>query len=132
MAEPIAFDLVSPERLLLSTEAEMVTVPGTDGYMGVLKGHEPVITTLRPGMIDVKSMDGSDTRFFIRGGFADVSADKITVLAEEAIPMSELDLAILDQQIKDAEEDLAAASTDAARHKAHDDLENLRMVRAVF
>ena len=132
MAEPIAFDLVAPERLLLSTEAEMVTVPGTDGYMGVLKGHEPVITTLRAGMIDVKGMDGSDTRFFIRGGFADVSADKITVLAEEAIPMTEFDLAVLDQRIKDAEETLAAASTDTARHKASDALENLRMVRAAF
>jgi F-type H+-transporting ATPase subunit epsilon len=132
MAEPITFDLVSPERLLLTTEAEMVTVPGSDGYMGVLKGHEPVITTLRPGMIDVKAMDGSDTRFFIRGGFADVSADKITVLAEEAIPMSEMDLAVLDQRIRDAEESLAAAESDAARHKAHDTLENLRMVRAAF
>src|SRR6185312_5443433 len=114
MAEPIAFDLVAPERLLLSTEAEMVTIPGTDGYMGVLKGHEPVITTLRAGMIDVKGMDGSDTRFFIRGGFADIGADKITVLAEEAIPMTELDLEVLDQRIKDAEQDLAAASTDTA------------------
>jgi F-type H+-transporting ATPase subunit epsilon len=132
MAEPIAFDLVAPERLLLSTEAEMVTIPGVDGYMGVLRGHEPVITILRAGMIDVKSIDGSDTRFFIRGGFADVSADRITVLAEEAIPMSELDLAVLDQRIKDAEEDLAAAQTDAARHKAHDALDNLRMVRAAF
>jgi F-type H+-transporting ATPase subunit epsilon len=132
VAEPIAFDLVSPERLLLSTEAEMVTVPGSDGYMGVLKGHEPVITTLRAGMIDVKGMDGSDIRFFIRGGFADVSADKITVLAEEAIPMTELDIAILDQRITDAEEELAAASTDTARHKAADALENLRMVRSVF
>jgi F-type H+-transporting ATPase subunit epsilon len=132
MADPIAFDLVSPERLLLSTQAEMVTVPGSDGYMGVLKGHEPVISTLRAGMIDVKGLDGSDTRFFIRGGFADVSADKITVLAEEAIPMSELDLAILDQRIKDAEEDVAAASTEASRHKAADALENLRMVRAAF
>lgn len=132
MAEPIAFDLVAPERLLLSTEAEMVTVPGTDGYMGVLKGHEPVITTLRAGMIDVKSMDGTDTRFFIRGGFADISADKITVLAEEAIPMSEMDLQVLDQRIKDAEEDLAAAQTDTAKHKAHDALDNLRMVRAAF
>jgi len=132
MAEPIAFALVSPERLLLSTEAEMVTVPGSDGYMGVLKGHEPVVTTLRPGMIDVRAMDGSDMRFFIRGGFADISADKITVLAEEAIPMTELDLAVLDERIKDAEEALAAASTDTTRHKAHDVLENLRMVRSAF
>ncbi|HEX2590445.1 MAG TPA: F0F1 ATP synthase subunit epsilon, partial [Rhizomicrobium sp.] len=61
MAEGIAFDLVAPERLLLTTEAEMVTVPGSEGYLGVLKGHEPLITTLRAGMIDVKGLDGSDT-----------------------------------------------------------------------
>jgi F-type H+-transporting ATPase subunit epsilon len=132
MADPIAFDLVSPERLLLSTEAEMVTLPGSDGYMGVLRGHEPVVTTLRPGMIDVKGLDGSDTCFFIRGGFADVSADKITVLAEEAIPMTEMDIAVLDERIKDAEQAIAAAQTETARHKAHDVLENLRMVRAAF
>ena len=112
MAEPIAFDLVSPERLLLSTEAEMVTIPGVDGYMGVLRGHEPLITTLRTGMIGVKNLDGSDDCYFIRGGFAEVSADKVTVLAEEAIPMSEMDIAVIDQQIRDAEEDLIAASSD--------------------
>ncbi|HEY1708321.1 MAG TPA: F0F1 ATP synthase subunit epsilon [Rhizomicrobium sp.] len=132
MADPIAFDLVSPERLLLSVEAQMVTIPGTDGYMGVLRGHEPVITTLRAGMIDVLGLDSSNSRYFIRGGFADVSADKVTVLAEEAIPMSEMDIEILNQRIKDAEEDLAAAPNEVARHKAAESLENLRMVRAAF
>jgi F-type H+-transporting ATPase subunit epsilon len=132
MADPIAFDLVSPERLLLSVDAQMVTIPGSDGYMGVLRGHEPLITTLRAGMIDVLGLDGSDSRYFIRGGFADVGADKVTVLAEEAIPMSEMDLQVLDQRIKDAQEDLAAASNETARHKAAEALENLRMVRTAF
>jgi F-type H+-transporting ATPase subunit epsilon len=132
MADPIAFDLVSPERLLLSVDAQMVTIPGSDGYMGVLRGHEPLITTLRAGMIDVLGLDGSDSRYFIRGGFADVGADKVTVLAEEAIPMSEMDLQVLDQRIKDAQEDLAAASNETARHKAAEALENLRMVRSAF
>ena len=79
MATKISFDLVSPERLLLSDEADMVTVPATEGYMGVMAGHAPVVTTLRAGMIDV-SKDGTDTKFFIRGGFAEISAAKITDL----------------------------------------------------
>src|SRR5258706_6816503 len=99
MAERISFDLVSPERLLLATDADMVTVPGADGYMGVMAGHMPLISTLRTGMIDVYR-DGKDTRFFIRGGFAEVNAHKITVLAEEAVPMSELALETLDQRIR--------------------------------
>jgi F-type H+-transporting ATPase subunit epsilon len=131
MADTIAFDLVSPERLLLSTDAEMVTVPGTDGYMGVMAGHMSLISTLRPGLIDVLK-GGKDTRYFIRGGFAEVNAEKITVLAEEAIPMSEFALETLDQRIRDAEEDLAAAKTDDERHKAAGILDDLRLVRAAF
>ncbi len=131
MASKISFDLVSPERLLLSAEADMVTVPGTEGYMGVMAGHSPVVTNLRAGMIDV-SIDGKDDRYFIRGGFAEVSPAKITVLAEEAIPMSEMDLAVLDQRIKDAEEDEIAAKTDADRHKAAQLVDDLKLVRAAF
>jgi F-type H+-transporting ATPase subunit epsilon len=131
MADTIAFDLVSPERLLLSTDADMVTVPGTEGYMGVMAGHMSLISTLRPGLIDVLK-NGKDTRYFIRGGFAEVNAEKITVLAEEAIPMSEFALETLDQRIRDAEEDLAAAKTDAERHKAAMALDDLKLVRAAF
>jgi F-type H+-transporting ATPase subunit epsilon len=131
MADTIAFDLVSPERLLLSTHADMVTVPGTDGYLGVMAGHMSLISTLRPGMIDVLK-DGKDTKYFIRGGFAEVNAEKVTVLAEEAIPMAELALGTIDERIRDAEEDLAAAKTDAERHKASETLDDLRLVRAAF
>jgi F-type H+-transporting ATPase subunit epsilon len=131
MAEKIAFDLVSPERLLLSDEADMVTVPATEGYIGAMAGHAPVITTLRPGMIDI-SKDGNDTRFFVRGGFAEIGADKITVLAEEAVPLEEMDIAVLDQRIRDAEEDLVAATTDAERSRVSELLGDLRLVRAAF
>jgi len=131
MAETISFDLVSPERLLLSTHADMVTVPGTDGYMGIMAGHMPLISTLRPGVVDMLK-DGKDTKYFIRGGFAEVNAEKITVLAEEAIPMAELAVETIDQRIRDAEEDLAAAKTDAERHKAAETLDDLRLVRAAF
>jgi len=131
MAGKIAFDLVSPERLLLSQEADMVTVPGTEGYMGVMAGHAPLVSTLRVGMIDML-VDGVDQRFFIRGGFAEISPSKITVLAEEAIPMSELDIAVLDQRIIDAQEDLIAAKSDAERAKCAQAVDDLKLVRSAF
>jgi F-type H+-transporting ATPase subunit epsilon len=127
----INFDLVSPERLLLSQPVDMVTIPGTEGYMGVMAGHMPLVSALRAGMIDMMN-DGVDTRFFIRGGFAEVSATQITVLAEEAIPMTELDLAVLDQRIKDAQDDEIAAKTDAERLKAAQLVDDLKLVRAAF
>jgi len=131
MVNKITFDLVSPERLLLSAQADMVTVPGTEGYMGVMAGHAPTVTTLRAGMIDV-NVDGKDDRYFIRGGFAEIGPAKITVLAEEAIPMSELDLAVLDQRITDAQEDEIAAKTDAERQRAAQLVDDLKLVRAAF
>jgi F-type H+-transporting ATPase subunit epsilon len=131
MADKISFDLVSPEKLLLSRQVDMVTVPGSEGYMGVVAGHAPLVSTLRAGMIDMKD-DGVDTRFFIRGGFAEISPTKITVLAEEAIPMTEMDLAVLDQRIHDAQEDEIAAKTDADRAKAGQMVDDLKLVRASF
>jgi F-type H+-transporting ATPase subunit epsilon len=131
MADKIAFDLVSPERLLLTEEADMVTVPGAEGYMGVMAGHMPLVSTLRAGMIDVQK-DGTDRRFFIRGGFTEINPGKIVVLAEEAIPMEEFDLAVLDQRIKDTEEDLIAAKSDAERARISESLDDLRLIRAAF
>ena len=131
MADKILFELVSPEKLLLSKAVDMVTVPGTEGYMGVMAGHSPLVSTLRAGMIDMKD-EGVDTRFFIRGGFAEINPGKVTVLAEEAIPMSEMDLAILDQRIADAQEDEIAAKTDAARARAAQMVDDLKLVRAAF
>jgi F-type H+-transporting ATPase subunit epsilon len=130
-AAKIAFDLVSPERLLLSVQADMVTVPGAEGYMGVMAGHSPLVATLRAGMIDVL-IDGKDDRYFIRGGFAEISPAKITVLAEEAIPMTELDLAVLDQRIADAQEDEIAAKTDRDRQAAGQMVDDLKLLRAAF
>lgn len=130
MADHIAFDLVSPERLLLSEEAEMVTVPGTEGDFGVLAGHMPVISTLRPGVIDVQGGTDGNARFFVLGGFAEVNPLKITVLAEEAIPMEEVDGELLDQRIRNAEEDVNLAKTEAERAKATEYLDNLRLMRA--
>jgi F-type H+-transporting ATPase subunit epsilon len=131
MAGKILFDLVSPERLLLSKPVDMVTVPGTEGYMGVMAGHASLVSTLRAGMIDMQD-EGQDTRFFIRGGFAEINAEKVTVLAEEAIPISELDIAVLDQRIADAQADEIAAKTDADRARAAQLVDDLKLVRAAF
>jgi len=99
--------------------------------MGVMAGHMPLVSTLRVGMIDVQK-DGADRRFFIRGGFAEVNPEKIAVLAEEAIPMEEFDIQVLDQRIKDTEEDLIAAKTDAERARISESLDDLRLIRAAF
>jgi F-type H+-transporting ATPase subunit epsilon len=132
VADKIAFDLVSPERLLLSDSADMVTLPGAEGYMGVMAGHSPIVSALRPGTIDVQGASEGDVRFFIRGGFAEIGPGKITVLAEEAIPMAEVDLVLLDQRIRDAEEDVASAKSDAERARSAEALDDLKQVRAAF
>jgi F-type H+-transporting ATPase subunit epsilon len=132
MAEKIHFDLVSPERMLLSEDVDMVTLPGADGYFGVLAGHAPVISSLRPGVIEVTGGTTANLRLFVRGGFAEVDAKKVIVLAEEAIPMADFDVAALDRRIADAQEDLAIAKTDAERARVSEQLDHLRQLRAVL
>lgn len=83
MAETFTFDLVSPEKQLASVEAQMVTLPGAEGDMGVMPGHMSVISTLRDGDVVVKA-EGGETKFHVTGGFADISAEKLTVLATHA------------------------------------------------
>lgn len=129
MAEKISFDLVSPERLLLSGVAEMITLPGTEGEFGVLRGHAPVISTLKPGVIDVKGTERGDTRFFVMGGFAEVNPEKLIVLAEEAIPMAEVSAEELDRRIHNAQEDVLTAKTESARAKAVELLDSLQILR---
>ncbi len=129
MAEAFNFELVSPERLLLSGDALEVTVPGTEGYFGVFANHAPVMSTLRPGVVEVKMADGSETKFYVRGGFADVSTSGLSLLAEYAVATSDVDEAEIDQQIKNAEEDVADAKSDAKREKAQLMLDQLKEVR---
>lgn len=132
MADKIAFDLVSPERLLLSENAEMVTVPGREGDFGVLAGHAPVIATLRPGVIDVQGGSEPVSRFFVLSGFVEVNPQKLTVLAEDVVPMSEIDAAALDVRIRNAGEDILQARTEAEREKAVESLDQLRLMRAAL
>jgi len=132
MTDKISFDLVSPERLLLSEEAEMVTIPGTEGDMGVMAGHMPLISTLRPGLIDVKGGSEGDIRFYVLGGFAEITGTKMTVLAEEAVPMSELDRAALDKRIAVAEQDFLMAPSENEKMKAQITLNYLISLRTAL
>ena len=117
MAEKIRFDLVAPERLLRSTDVDMVVVPGVDGDFGVLPGHAPVVSTVRPGVVEVHDAADVD-RVFVAGGVCEVSQDRCTVLADDAVPVADLDRGEVEQRLKDAREDLADAETDAQSHKA--------------
>ncbi len=118
MADPISFELVSPEKLLLSEDVEMVVVPGAEGDFGVLIGHAPMISTLRPGVIRTYAGDNVDKRIFVAGGFAEVTGERCTVLAEEAMPVDDIDAAMADERIAAAREALGAADSDAARSSA--------------
>jgi F-type H+-transporting ATPase subunit epsilon len=115
MADKVEFELVSPERLLVSKPVEMVVVPGSEGDFGVLIGHAPLISTLRDGVIEVHDEGRISDRIFVAGGFAEVTGERCTVLAEEAVPVGELDRAALEDDLKTLREDLAAAPDDAMR-----------------
>jgi len=118
MAETTEFELVSPEKLLISQPAEMVVVPGTEGDFGALPRHAPMITGVRPGVIDVYENGRVEKRIFVAGGFAEVNETRVTVLAEEAIPLAELTAEYVVGRIRAAEAELAAATTDHAKREA--------------
>jgi F-type H+-transporting ATPase subunit epsilon len=126
------FDLVSPERLLISAEVDQVDVPGSEGDFGVFAGHAPVMTTLRPGVLSIVTAGRSPEKFFVRGGFAEVTLQGLTVLAEEAMPLAELNAATLDQRIQNAEEDITDAKDAAARDRAQTTLNQLRELRSAL
>ena len=126
------FNLVSPERLLISADVDQVDVPGSEGDFGVLANHAPVMTTLRPGVLTIQAPGKAGEKFFVRGGFAEVTLQGLTVLAEEAMPLAELDPSALDRRIKNAEEDVADAKDDAARRRAQDQLNALRELRTAL
>ena len=129
MADTFTFELVSPERLLISEDAESVVVPGSEGDFQVLAKHAPVLATLRPGLLDVMLPGGKERRIFVRGGFAEVGPESLTVLAQQAIDSADLDKKALAQEIKNAEEDVADAKDDAARDKAQGTLDGLILIR---
>lgn len=126
------FELVSPARLLFSGDVASVQIPGSEGEMTILPSHAPVLSTLKPGVVIVQKDGGASDKIFVRGGFAEVNASGLTVLAETAIPLADLDAATLAKQIKNAEEDVADATGDAAKAKAQETLDHLRALQSAL
>jgi len=116
--ERVEFELVSPERLLLSEAVEMVVIPGAEGDFGVLPRHAPMISTLRPGVIRVYEKGAVSERIFVAGGFAEVTPARCTVLADQAIPVAEIDRTAVEKSLGEAREDLAEATSEAERAAA--------------
>lgn len=115
MADTFEFELVSPEKLLVSQPAEMVVVPGAEGDFGVLPRHAPFLSTVRPGVIAIYKGNAVDEKIFVAGGFAEVTETRLTVLAQEAVPLAKLDRAAVEKEIADLTEDLGLAKDEAAR-----------------
>ncbi len=122
MAEEFSFELVSPEKLLVAQEVDMVVVPGAEGDFGVLVGHSPLISSLRSGVIDTYHGGKVADRIFVAGGFAEVTSERCTVLAEEAIPVKDIDAANAEERLKVAKEAISGANNDTVRNAAETEL----------
>ncbi len=129
MAGTFKFELVSPERILLSVDAEQVVVPGSEGDFAVLPGHAPVIATLRPGVLDVM-VGGARKRLFVKSGFADVDPVRLTILAQKAYDVEEMTASVVSEELKLAEAELAGAQSDEARTAADTLVNELRKISA--
>ena len=126
------FELVSPARLLFSGSVASVTIPGTEGEMGIYPGHSPVLTTLRPGVVTVTRDGGAAERIFVKGGMAEVNPQGLTLLAEVAIPMAELTQDVMARQISDAEALLADAKPGEATRKATEAINQLKALQSTL
>lgn len=102
MADTMQFDLVSPERRLASAQVREVRIPGADGDLTAMPGHAALITTLRPGILTVVAADGASVDYAVTGGFAEITADAVTVLAERGLPKAEVTAAVLAQLVAEA------------------------------
>jgi F-type H+-transporting ATPase subunit epsilon len=125
------FDLVSPEKVLFSGEVSQVDVPGSEGDFGVLAGHAPLVTTLRPGVLIIYS-ERDVQRIVVDGGFAEVGPAGLTVLANLAVPVDEFDVAALAGMIKDTEEDVADEKDGWNRDKLAQKLDRLKALQAAL
>lgn len=114
----VTFRLVMPEREVVATEADMVVVPGTEGDFGVLPGHAPLISTVRPGVLEIYQGNKVEQRFMVVGGVAEVTPERCTVLADEAVPFEEVTVQQLAERERTAERDLAEAETDMEKVSA--------------
>jgi len=129
MAETMQFDLVAPERRIASERATQVQIPGFEGDLTAMPDHAPLITTLRPGILRSVSAEGTK-EYVVTGGFAEINATSVSVLAERAIPLAEVDSKLMDQLVADASEATAVAVDKDSADKAMADLLALKAALA--
>ncbi len=125
------FEFVSPESVLFSGDVDQVDLPGSEGDMGIFPGHAPLATTLRPGIVTI-FRDGQREPVVVIGGFAEVSPKGLTVLADKAVARADFDMALLADEIRNAEEDVADSKDDALRDKLARNLEQLKALQAAL
>jgi F-type H+-transporting ATPase subunit epsilon len=125
------FEFVSPESVLFSGDVDQVDLPGSEGDMGILAGHAPLVTTLRPGIVTIVR-GGQREPVVVIGGFAEVSPAGLTVLADQAVARADFDMASLASEIKDAEEDVADSADDAERDKLARHLDQLKALQTAL
>ena len=131
MAGKLHFELVSPERLLLSEDVDMVTAPGKEGEFGVLAGHAPFMTVIKPGIVVIEEHGRPQRKIFVRGGFAEVTPEGLTILAEYAVPIENFGAEELKTEVARANEALAAAQDDEARLAHQETLDHLWLLHTV-
>lgn len=131
MADNFNFELVSPERLLLSEKVSEVVIPATEGEMTVMANHSPVMTTVKPGVVTVKSATGAVSRYVVFGGFADILPTGCTLLAESAIPVESLSADVLSARIAAAREELTAAGSDDDKSRIEQFLSELTQLNGI-
>ena len=124
-------ELVSPERLLLSRQVEIATLPAIQGAMGVLPGHSPVMVALRGGVIRVRENGAESERLFVAGGFAEVTPERCTVLADEATPLASLSRAAAERRLREAEEAMAGTTGEDPPEKREAALNRVLSMRAM-
>jgi F-type H+-transporting ATPase subunit epsilon len=129
MAGSFKFELITPERVAVSEDADQVVVPGVEGEFTVLAGHSPVISALRPGVIDAMLSNARRLRLFVKGGFAEVGGDHLTVLAERALDIEAMDAGTIAEELETAEAELAAAHDDSSRLVAFSAVERLKSLQ---
>ncbi len=123
MADTFQFELVAPEKLIYSDDIEFVVVPGAEGDFGVLPGHALLLSTVRPGIIEIFENDKPKERYFVGGGFAEVTPERCTILSTESVNLDDIDESTARQRLDTAEHDLNEADSDADREKCEKALE---------
>ncbi len=131
MSDKLSFALVSPERELFHGPVDHVVVPGSEGEFGVSPNHAPVMSVIKPGALKVMN-EGQVRRIFVNGGFADVTPDGLTVLAEDAVDLADIEPVQLEQDLKNAGDDLRDATGDAQREAAARRLSRLEGIKAAL